>query len=105
MQEAGAGGADVGFGLLEGKSSRTIGERNSDGSAILVEEFFLAGFGIETEKIDGLLLSLGPVALAADIGAYRRERVKAAAGNQGLDKNHEDEWPDQPEKTGAGVCW
>ena len=92
------------FTLLERQTRRVVGQRNGDRRAILVEELELAGIEIETEKIDGLLLPLRPMALAADIGANRRKCVEAAAGDQGLDKDDNDEWPDEPEKTGAGVC-
>ena len=92
------------FGLLKGKPSRMIGQRNGDGCAVLAEEFFPASVGVETEKINGVLLALRPLALAADIGADCRQSGEAAAGDQGLDKDDNDEWPDEPEKTGAGVC-
>jgi len=104
LQESDASRIRVRFGLLKREPRRMIGQRNGDGCTILAEEFFLAGVGIKTEKIDGVFLALRPLAFAADIGANRRQGVEAAAGNQRLDENHDDERPDKPEKAGAVVC-
>lgn len=101
LHETGARRLGVGLGLLKCQPRRMIGQRNGNCGAILVEEIRLAGIGIEAEEIDGLFLSFRPMAFAADVGANRRKRIEAAAGDQSLDKDHEDEWPDQPDKTWA----
>src|ERR1700687_5044847 len=79
-QEAVSGGIQIRRRLLQRVSRGPIGQRNSDCHLKPAEELFVAGLGIERDKVDCVLLALRPHPLSANIGAHRGKRLQTKAG-------------------------
>lgn len=66
--------------LLKRETRFAVGQWDGDRLKITTKILLVLCVGVEVEEVDRVLLALGPEAFASDIGANRRERVKAEAG-------------------------
>ncbi len=99
LQKAGAGRGEIDRRLLQRAACRAIPKRDRDRLLILTVIVLVAAVGEQVEKVDGVLLSLRPQALAADISPHRGEDAEAGAGEQGLQQHDRDEGPRVSQQT------
>ena len=72
LQHSLARSVQVWVGLIEYLTQLVVALGHRDGLAVTLVRAFITVVGVQVEVIDGVFLSLGPQALARDIGAYRR---------------------------------
>ena len=97
-QKAVSGGIHIEWMLLQRVSCGPVAERDGNRHLEPVVETFVAGLGINRDKVDCVLLALRPQALAADIGANRRQHLQTKAGEKCLEKHNRYEGRDKPQQ-------
>ena len=94
-------GVHVGLAHLDAGDAHA--ERDRDGRPVVLEVLRLAGLGVAQEVEDGVLLGLGPDALAFDVRAAAREDVEAGRRDHEQQRDDREERPDDEQQpAGAG---
>jgi len=84
--------------LHQGQPGCLVAQRDVDGLPELHVGIGGAGSGVAVQVVDGVLLPLGPEALARDESAHRRQHVQAARGAGRQQQHHQQERPGDPQR-------
>ena len=93
---------DVGWRLLERQSRLAVAQGRVQGLHVAVEIPVVAGIDEALEKIDRLMLPLGPQALTGGVAAQRRRHLERKRAEQGLRDDDQQEWRRDERQTQAG---